>query len=79
MRLPNPARDKKSWLGKTDRSWQDQDVLSLFGMRCDVKQIIGVAPDLKVKTPRPIHAGLPDIVSFVVLLGSQGGMAEIFK
>jgi hypothetical protein len=48
-------------------------------MRCDVKQIIGVAPDLKIKAPRSIDAGLSDIARFVVLLGSQGRMAEIFK
>jgi hypothetical protein len=48
-------------------------------MRSDVKEIIGIAPDLKIKTLRPIDAGLPDIVRFVVLFSPQGGMAKILK
>jgi hypothetical protein len=49
------------------------------GMRCDVKEIISIAPDLKIKTPRSIDASLPDIARFIVLFGPQGRMAKILK
>jgi len=45
-------------------------------MRCDVKEIIGIALDLEIKTPRPIDASLPDITRFIVLFGPQGRMAK---
>ena len=48
-------------------------------MRCDVKQIVSIASDLKIKTPRPIDAGLPDIVRFVVLFGPLRRDGEDFE
>ena len=51
----------------------------LFGMRCDVKEIVGIAPNLKIKAPRSIDPSLPDIACLVILFGSQGRVAKILN
>ncbi len=42
----------------------------LFGMCGYIEQVVGIAPDLKIKTPPSIYSGLPDITYLVILLGS---------
>ena len=49
----------------------------LLRVRHDVNQIIGVAFDREVETPASVHPGLPDASRLVVLLRSEGGVAEI--
>ena len=39
-----------------------------FGWGGNVKEVIGIAPDLKIKTPTPIDACLPDVAGFIVFL-----------
>jgi hypothetical protein len=49
----------------------------LFRMRHDINEVVGVAYDTEIKTPPTIDSGLPDVLGLVVLLGSQGWVAEI--
>jgi hypothetical protein len=39
-------------------------------MRSKVEKYVGITPDLKIKAPPSIYAGLPDVVGLVVLFGS---------
>ena len=49
----------------------------LFGVREYVEDDVGVAPDLKKKTPIFVNAGLPDIVGLVNLLGVQAWVTQV--
>jgi hypothetical protein len=48
----------------------NQPVL-LFRMGDDVKKVVGIVLDLKVKAPIPRYSGLPDVAGFIVLFGLQ--------
>ena len=54
-----------------------QDILALFRMRHDIDEVVGIAVDAKIETPPAIHARLPDIIGFIVFLGTQRRMAEV--
>ena len=45
----------------------------------DVDELVGVALDPEIETPRLVDPCLPDVAGFVVLLGVQGRVAEIVE
>jgi hypothetical protein len=45
----------------------------------DLFHAIGVAHDLKIKSPRIIHASLPQVAGFIVFLGVERRMMQILK
>src|ERR1700722_20179156 len=47
----------------------------LLGMLDDVTDDVGVANNVEIEPPIPIHSGLPAVFGFVVLLGAQGRMS----
>ena len=48
----------------------------MFG---DVVEPVGVALDREVKPPPSRDPGLPEVARLVVLLGAQGGVAEVLE
>ena len=51
----------------------------LFWVGDDIEKHVGVALDAKIKAPVVVHPSLPHISGFVVLLGTEGRMAEILQ
>ena len=45
----------------------------------DVEEVIGVTLDSKIEPPAAIHARLPDVAAFIVLLGIQRAMPQVAK
>lgn len=52
---------------------------SLFGMRPDAFNAIGVADDLEIESPGERHASLPGVFEPTVLLRVKRGMVEVLK
>jgi hypothetical protein len=50
-----------------------------FGMGDDREELVGVALDPEVKAPGFGYASLPDVISFVVFLCPEGGVAEVLN
>jgi hypothetical protein len=48
-------------------------------MGSDFLHPVGISDDFEVEAPRAGHTGLPKVLAFVVLLGVQGGVAEILE
>ena len=48
-------------------------------MRNDVGDEVDVVNDNEIESPGTVHAGLPQVSCFVVLLGVQRWMVEILK
>ncbi len=49
----------------------------LFRMGHEINEGVDVTRDGEVKAPPAIHARLPDVTGFIVLLGSEGGVTKI--
>jgi hypothetical protein len=49
----------------------------LFRVRNDVTNDVGIADNIKIKTPIAIHARLPTVFGFVIFLSVQWGMVKI--
>jgi hypothetical protein len=39
-------------------------------MRSDVQQVVGIAPNLEIETPRAIYPSLPDGPAFIIFFGA---------
>lgn len=48
-------------------------------MREEGEEAVEVAFDGEIQAPPPVNPGLPDALGLVVLLGAQGGVAEILE
>ena len=46
-------------------------------MRADRFENVGIALNAEVETPAPVHTGLPEAASLVVLLGAKARVPEI--
>jgi hypothetical protein len=46
-------------------------------MALDLVHEIEVAHDLEIKTPSVVHASLPKIAGFVLLLGAERGVMQL--
>jgi hypothetical protein len=54
-------------------------VCASFRVARDVLQDVGVVLDDEVETPILVDASLPPVFAFVVLLGAEGGVAEVLE
>ena len=45
----------------------------LFRMGHEINEVVDITRDGEIKAPSAIHARLPDVTGFIVLLGSEEG------
>src|SRR5713101_9719054 len=58
---------------------QDRVKPILFRVRNDIEQVIHVAIYSEIEAPARINTSLPNVPSFIVLLGSERRMSEVLR